>query len=110
MNIQIGSLLRLLLASRLSTADVFLEPKALSSAPRRSILANLEDYENSNSNRTRLATLHCRAKVQVQIVDQAAVVRPVDAAPGDMVDGDLLDMFETEDESAEALSLGGCGV
>ena len=43
-------------------------------------------------------------------MDQAAIVGPLGAAPGDMVDGDLLDMFETEDASAEALSLGGCGV
>ena len=43
-------------------------------------------------------------------MDRAAVVRPADAVPGDMLEGDLLDMFETEDASAEALSLGGCGV
>ena len=48
--------------------------------------------------------------MQVRIVDQAAIVRPVDAAPGSTVEGDLLDIFEAEDASAEALSLGGCGM
>ena len=43
-------------------------------------------------------------------MDQAAIVSPINAVPGDMVAGDLLDMFETEDASAEALSLGACGV
>ena len=38
------------------------------------------------------------------------MVRPVEAAPGSMGEGDLLDMFEAEDASAEALSLGGCGI
>ena len=42
-------------------------------------------------------------------MDHAAIVRPVDAAPGNMVEGDLLDLFETEDANAEVLSPGEFG-
>ena len=42
-------------------------------------------------------------------MDQAAIVSPVDAAPGNTVEGDLLDLFETDEANAKALSPGGFG-
>ena len=87
---------QLLLALRCSTADVFLEPEELLTAPY---------FRDSNLNWTWPTGSYALAKVEVRIADQAAIVRPLDAARGSMEQGDLLDIFETE--GARALSLGG---
>ena len=45
--------------------------------------------------------------MQVRLEDQAAILKPVDAERGSVLNDDLLDMLEMDDESAETLSLGG---